>query len=307
MPTSKVGFDGIMDRPSIAIIIASKGRPTELGRWIEHVERQTLKPSLMIWSVSCDDDLPANWRLLQSSSLQVLFSSSGSCAQRNVGLAALPEFTDFVAFFDDDYIPSASCLDGIARFFGAHPNTVGVTGQLLADGIKSPGIPYEKAMELVDAYDAAQIAPLISFQDTEGLYGCNMAFDYAAIAGDRFDETLPLYAWQDDVDFAQRVRRSGAIGRTDAFSGVHQGIKRGRTSDLRLGYSQIANPIYLYRKGTMSARKMTPLVLRNLLSNHGRILCPEPYVDRWGRVRGNWLAIYDLVVGQMHPRRILKL
>ncbi len=277
------GFDGITNRPSIAIIIASKGRPTDLSRWIEHVERQTLKPSLMIWSVSCDDDLPANWRLLQSPSLQILFSSSGSCAQRNVGLAALPESTDFVVFFDDDYIPSASCLDGIDSFFGAHPNAVGVTGQLLADGIKSPGIPYERAMELVDAYDAAQIAPLISFQDTEGLYGCNMAFAYAAIAGERFDEALPLYAWQEDVDFAQRVRRAGAIGRTDAFSGVHRGVKQGRTSGLRLGYSQIANPIYLYRKGTMSARKTMLLVLRNFLSNHSRILRPEPYIDRRGR------------------------
>lgn len=57
----------------------------------------------------------------------------------------------------------------------------------------------------------------------------------------------------------------------------------------------------------MSTRKMMLLVLRNLLSNHSRILRPEFYIDRRGRVQGNWLAIYDLVVGQMHPRRILQL
>jgi hypothetical protein len=29
-----------------------------------------------------------------------------------------------------------------------------------------------------------------------------MAFRYQAIDGERFDENLPLYGWQEDVDFA---------------------------------------------------------------------------------------------------------
>ncbi|AZO77314.1 hypothetical protein B5U98_17255 [Bosea sp. Tri-39] len=36
-----------------------------------------------------------------------------------------------------------------------------------------------------------------------------------------------------------------------ALRGVHRAVKRGRTSGLRVGYSQIANTVYLARKGTM--------------------------------------------------------
>jgi GT2 family glycosyltransferase len=272
-----------------------------------HVERQTLKPLLMIWAVTDEADLPGNWRELESRSFQILFTTAGSCAQRNAGLSALPDSTDIVAFFDDDYVPSSSCLSGVASFFAAYPHAVGVTGLLLADGIKTSGIPYLEALELIDAYTASYETTPPTLEDTEGLYGCNMAFDYDAVANERFDESLPLYAWQEDVDFAQRIRRRGAIGRTNAFFGVHQGVKNGRTSGVRLGYSQIANPIYLYKKGTMSARKMVPLILRNLISNHGRTLHPEPYIDRWGRVKGNWLAIRDLIRGRMHPERVLVL
>jgi hypothetical protein len=297
----------VSDQGSMAIIIASKGRPVELGRWADHVARQNQLPSLMIWAVTAEEDLPAGWHSLQSETLKIVFAPPGACSQRNAGLSALPKTIDIVAFFDDDYIPAATCMAGIAAFFAAHPQAAGATGHLLADGIKSPGIPYEEALAMLQAYEAAPAATALNLEHTEGLYGCNMAFRHAAIAGERFDEKLPFYSWQEDVDFAQRVRRNGAIGRTNAFSGVHQGVKTGRTSGRRLGYSQVANPIYLYAKGTMSARKMLSLITRNLASNHLKTPFPEPYVDRWGRVQGNWLALGDLLTGGLHPERIIQL
>jgi hypothetical protein len=36
-------------------------------------------------------------------------------------------------------------------------------------------------------------------------------------------------------------------------------------------------------------------------------ICPEPYVDRGGRLRGNAIAMKDLVSGRLHPERILML
>ena len=71
----------------------------------------------------------------------------------------------------------------------------------------------------------------------------------------RFDEGLPLYGWQEDIDFAARVaRQGGALARTDAFAGVHCGVKTARSRGLPIGYSQVANPLYLVRKGTMRPR-----------------------------------------------------
>jgi hypothetical protein len=297
----------VADLGPIAIIIASKSRPVELGRWVQHVAKQSRPPALMIWAVTAEEDLPPGWRGLLSARLKIVFAPAGTCAQRNAGLDNLPEMVGIVAFFDDDYIPAATCLEGIAAFFAAYPQAAGATGHLLADGIKSRGIPYEEAVALLQGFGAKPASTAPSLEDTEGLYGCNMVFRRAAIGTERFDEQLPSYAWQEDVDFAQRVRRFGAIGRTNAFTGVHQGTKAGRTSGRRFGYSQVANPIYLYLKGTVSARKMLVLILRNLAINHLKTPFPEPYVDRWGRVQGNWLALGDLLTGRLHPQRILQM
>jgi hypothetical protein len=116
---------------------------------------------------------------------------------------------------------------------------------------------------------------------------------------------LPLYAWQEDVDFAARVRHRGRLVVTDAFYGVHQGVKGGRLAGVRLGYSQIVNPIYLIRKGTLSRAAGVKLIARNFLMNHTKAFYPEPWIDRGGRCKGNWLGIIDVIRRRDHPKRIL--
>ena len=69
--------------------------------------------------------------------------------------------------------------------------------------------------------------------DLEGLYGCNMVFRAEAIGQERFDEQLPLYAWQEDIDFTARVGRARRMVKTDAFQGVHQGVKGARLPGTR--------------------------------------------------------------------------
>ena len=126
----------------------------------------------------------------------------------------------------------------------------------------------------------------------------------AAIGTTRFDERLKLYAWQEDIDFAARLGRRGRIVKTFAFAGVHQGVKIGRTPGMRLGYSQIINPSYLVQKGTMRKGFAARLMLRNFLANHVKSMKPEPWVDRLGRAKGNWIGIFDLVRGRITPERI---
>jgi hypothetical protein len=122
-----------------------------------------------------------------------------------------------------------------------------------------------------------------------------------------FDEKLPLYGWQEDTDFSRRLARYGTIARSERLLGVHLGTKGGRTSGVRLGYSQVANPIYLVRKGSVSMGYAAKLICKNLLANHSRLLAPEPWIDRPGRCKGHWIAILDLVRGRDDPRRILML
>ena len=85
------------------------------------------------------------------------------------------------------------------------------------------------------------------------------------------------------------------------------GTKSGRSSGIPIGYSQIANPLFLMNKGTLSLSFTTMQVFRNVAANVRNWAFPEPWVDRRGRLRGNLLAFRDLLLGRMHPNNILNL
>lgn len=289
--------------PRVAVIIASTGRPECVAAVLRDLAAQTLAPSRVILSVAAERDLPP---AEDRPGAEVVLARRGLPAQRNTGLDHLAGDADVVVFFDDDFVPSRHAIAGIARLFGAHPEIVGASGLVLADGIKTPGIPHPLALATVAEHDRmlAKGPHPVTIRTAPDLYGCNMAYRVSALMGLRFDERLKLYGWQEDVDFAVQVSRRGRIVFTDAFAGVHLGTKSGRTSGLRLGYSQVQNPLYLWRKGTMPRAKALRLMLRNLATNHARTLWPEPWVDRVGRVRGNWLGFADALRGRLTPERI---
>jgi len=160
---------------------------------------------------------------------------------------------------------------------------------------------------LIDAYERGATVVPRDLVDEPGAYGCNMMVRLAALPGARFDETLPLYGWLEDLDYSARFAAIGRVARSGDCVGVHLGVKSGRTPGVRFGYSQIANPVYLAGKGTMARRRALVMATKNILANSARSLAPEPYIDRRGRLRGNLLALRDLMLGRAHPTRILDL
>ena len=67
--------------------------------------------------------------------------------------------------------------------------------------------------------------------------------------------------------FSYQLGQRGPIcSLPDRLAGVHMGAKGGRTSGRRLGYSQIANPVYLLRKKTIPPK----LALRLIAAQHHR-------------------------------------
>lgn len=287
----------------VAVIIASTGRPGSLATALHHFTKQTQPPAALLLSVASKDDLPPD--LDDYPQADHVIGPKGLPAQRNAGLRHLVLPVDVIAFFDDDYIPSRRCIENVARFFEAHPDVAGANGFLIADGINSPGIATEQAEKLVREYDERTVRADASIRrDLRGLYGCNMIYRRSMIEGVWFDERLKLYGWQEDIDFAAQLLGRGRLVQTHAFAGVHQGVKGGRASGVRLGYSQIINPLYLAGKGTMRRHFALRIIFGNVIANHARALMPEPWVDRAGRVRGNWLGLVDALRGRLTPERI---
>ena len=317
------GEVGTLGVPPVSVVIASTGRAAEIALLLERLALQSLPPRRVVLSVVDEADVPedAAARLARPGgvpgpALEIVRGAPGLCAQRNAALEALgpdalERSDEIVVFYDDDYVPALDALEGAARAFASNPGLVGCDGRVLADGVTGAGIGHDEAVGLIEAHAArGGDRPLVARPGLVGLYGCNMAYRGTAIGPLRFDERLPLYAWQEDVDFANRVMLAtpgATLGRSDAFVGVHRGVKKARSPGRPLGYSQVANPLYLVRKGSMPRRFGWRMIGRNLVANALRAARPEPWVDRRGRLLGNLAGLGDLVAGRLDPARMLEM
>jgi GT2 family glycosyltransferase len=178
---------------------------------------------------------------------------------------------------------------------------------VIEDGALGPGLELEQGQAILGA---DRFEGPFSVTPTFNGYGCNMVIRLEPTRryGIRFDENLPLYAWLEDVDFSRQMAVHGLVVHATQLRGVHLGTKKaGRSPGRRLGYSQIANRIYIQRKGNMNFFQTWDGNLRNFSANLIKSLNPEPWVDRRGRLSGNLLAFRDLVTGRLDPRKILDL
>lgn len=284
--------------PRIAAVIATRGRPEVVTEMVLHLlAQQRLRPDSVI--VSCVDAADAGG-LQGRNDILVLTGPAGLAAQRNTALAHLPPGTEIVAFFDDDFIAHKDWLAAAARCFRDDAGIDAFTGRVLADGVTGPGIPLAEAMRLVVAPPESDW----SWIEPYSPYGCNMAFRLSSIAGLRFDERLVLYGWLEDRDFGGALaRRGGRLVKSAEAVGVHMGVKGGRMAGERFGYSQIVNPLYMLRKGTMTVGQVADHLFRNISSNLFRSPRPEPFIDRRGRLKGNILGIADILRGRLQPER----
>ena len=300
-PLYSVGYGPL---PNIAVVIATLGRPDIVTAMLNHLlETQTVKPTAVIVSCVLHEDA-GNTASLPA--VRVVTGRPGLTAQRNAALAALPTGIDVVVFFDDDFVADANWLAAAARTFRDEPHVVAFTGRVLADGVKDgvkggPGLSFDDAVRILGAVDRP--APR-SHIEPYSPYGCNMAFRLSAIGDLRFDERLVLYGWLEDRDFgAALAKRGGRLIKCASASGVHMGVKLGRVAGDRLGYSQVVNPIYMLRKGTMTVGQVASHLFRNIASNVTRALRPEPFIDRRGRLRGNLRGLADVLQGCLEPER----
>jgi glycosyltransferase involved in cell wall biosynthesis len=287
----------------LAVGIATVGRAGVLRRTLDAIRTQTRPPDRIVVCAPQPTDVAG---LEDYPDVTLIVGPRGLPIQRNAIFDAVTD-CDRIVFFDDDFVPQAAYLARTEYVFRALPDVVMTTGHVLRDGINGPGLPFEVAEQLIGAVADLPQADLARLEEVYNSYGCNMGVNLVVARQQAlyFDPELPLYAWWEDVDFSRRMAPYGRIVRIHQAQGVHLGTKSGRQSGVRLGSSQIANPVYLSRKGTCSPFRAAGQIMRNVLANLAKALWPERYVDRRGRVRGNIRAIADLFSGRLRPGRVL--
>jgi GT2 family glycosyltransferase len=257
---------------------------------------------ILICHVSADDIIGCE----AIPGVEFMTAPAGLPKQRNRILDAAAG-SDVVLFLDDDFLCNAQFLAVLESCFENHPDMVVATGTVIADGANAPGYDLAEGAALLAADPGASDDMAVT--EAFNGYGCNMAFRMAAVRAHeiRVDERLPLYAWYEDIDVTRRLGAHGKILRLAGARGVHLGVKAGRVPGLRLGYSQVVNPIYLAIKGSFPWSHAIPSAARHCAKNLLRSAFPEPWADRWGRFRGNMFGLWDVLRGRVTPERILDL
>jgi GT2 family glycosyltransferase len=297
----------MQNRPLVITVgIATAGRRDMLTQTLVQLGQQTRLPDQVVICPSASDDCDEAALTSLPYDTKVVRGPRGLSAQRNA-IVEVCDACDVLVFFDDDFYPALDYLAMLEQLFTEQPDVVGATGQVLVDGAISRGVSHTEALGILAAHEP----PTDDTKDWDvyNLYGCNMALRMAPVHQHalRFDERLPLYGWLEDVDLSRQIARYGRLIKTPRLAGVHLAIKNGRSSGLRIGYSQIANPWYLMWKGTLAPKRALRQVSRNVAANAYRALHPEPWVDRRGRLQGNALATLHLLTGRLDPRKVLEL
>jgi hypothetical protein len=287
------------ERASLRLVvgICTVGRPDQVRFAVDNLHRQTRSAdTILIAACEPNDVVP-----FDKEDVDIIFCPRGLTIQRNAVLRH-GRTADVVVFFDDDFLPDVNYLQEVENVFLAQPDVVLLTGHVIADGIIGPGLSTAEALRHLEAkHESLMLQEALT--DVYNGYGCNMAVRMDVVIAKKlsFDDALPLYAWLEDVDFSRQIAPYGRIARSSKARGVHLGIKSGRQSGVRLGYSQIANPIYMVRKGTFSFWRAVWQIGKNVAMNLIFSTHPEPYIDRRGRLRGNCIGICELLRSKLNP------
>ncbi|HEY3597819.1 MAG TPA: glycosyltransferase family A protein, partial [Paraburkholderia sp.] len=216
------------------VIVATKGRAVETATLFDFLFEQDARPDAVYVVGAEPADLPdvAAHPLAAHARVKLLLSKApGLTVQRNVGIAELLrdlEHEDdrelwFAAFFDDDFRPHRGWLSQCDALFTEAPGVIGMTGQVLADGVRGRGLSEADALKyLSGAYEPQEHwASGDTRRPLNSAYGCNMAFVERVVRNCKFDEALPLYGWQEDQDYTSQALRLGEFVYEPNCLGVH--------------------------------------------------------------------------------------
>ncbi len=286
---------------SIAVIIPTVDRPDALRRVLAAVHGQSMRAEVVLICPPDASKLPSD--VVTDPRNTVVDGVKGLTRQRNLAISALPADITYIAFFDDDAVPRSDYLEKAVAVLEANADVVGVTGSVVRDGA-------QERVELTPdqmtaALEASWASPLDDIELVKGLYGCNMVVRGDVARNTLFDERLPLYGWLEDLDFSRRAMREGRLVKAAAVVTVHQGSSSGgRKQHRRLGYSQVSNPLYLWRKGSLQPKDLVVLVGKPVLASIKGSIIGDERLERRERLKGMSLAAGDILRGRFTPERI---
>lgn len=123
------------DKPNshlrLGVVIPTRDRPESLHRTLKSLDEQTRRPDLVAVASSGEkkqhyEEVISEFGKIHIDHRHVNFGSASG--QRNVGLDAVREQADLIAFIDDDVVLDPLAIETMLRFFETAPEDVGGAG-----------------------------------------------------------------------------------------------------------------------------------------------------------------------------------
>jgi len=242
-------------RPTLSIVIATKGRPASLKQTLASIAACDPPPSETV-VVDGDTERSAE-EVARASPFSVRYMGAppGCSTQRNIGMDACT--SEIVLFLDDDAEIEPASI-GILLDAYDDPTVVGATGRVVEPADRWIGHKHDPIRRLLLAggpegtftsfgyprYLIDQTSP----RDVEFMQGCFMSARTSVARAVRFDEDLAGYSIVEDEDFSYRLSRTGRIRYLPEALVNHHKSGFNATDQRSFGRLAVSGRAYLFRK-----------------------------------------------------------
>ena len=284
----------------LTAIIPSANRASVLHETVISLTNQSLKPDEILISVA-EPERDVTQPTLRIPGVRVVVGPEGLTQQRNTAIAGLRSDCTLVSFFDDDVELHPEYLLRCRSFLSEHTEVAGVSGHPVADGRLIGEITRHEAVRLLTD---RPLRPPPGHRPRFALAGFDMTVRRDVVEKVKFDERLSLYGVYEDFDFSVQCKRFGLLMTVDRCLLVHLRAGASRVSSVRLGYAQLVNPLYLWRKGSQEWYPTLHICARSLFGNAAGCVIARQGIsraERRKRLWGNTLGLRDVVLSGLEP------
>jgi GT2 family glycosyltransferase len=258
---------------TVDVIVATKDRPRDVERLLTSLADQTEPPDrvLVVDAGAPPLELPRAYPF----PVEIVRSEPGLVRQRNEGLARA--VADVVAFFDDDVELEPEYLEVVRRWFEAHSETSGVSGETVNDRERPAASRlFRRVFALANddgrlraSGDVAYLRHPLRPTRVDVIPGHSMIYRREKIAGLRFDSRIEGTYGGEDVDFAMRASLRGELWMVPAARLAHLKSTTSRLDSRQRTRQIMINNAYLFAKHRETFR-LRPLPYARRVS--GRVI-----------------------------------
>ncbi len=297
---------------TIAFIIPTKDRPSELRRLLKSLEIQTRRPDRVIIVDSGKTACQGIDREFRSLPIRYMrFSPPSAAGQRNAGVEAATHDSDLIGFLDDDVVLDEEALAKMMEFWDRAADDTGGASFNLVNGSR-PSLAWLKYLPLSERWgfykkQTGMVLPsgfqtIVQFlpkdEYVQWFPASASVWRRTLLSEFQFDEWFKGYSYLEDLDFCYRVSKVYKLMIAAEARYYHFPASFGRPNAYLFGVREVKNRLYFVHKHPefSLAKCYLALLLRILISLVSAF--QERKISYIPRIGGNVVALVESVFGQ---------